>query len=316
LVSIVIPAYNAEAYIEDALNSALRQTYPSIEVIVVDDGSTDRTAERTAAYHPRVHLCRRANSGGYPGAARNTGIERSSGEYICFLDADDVMLPDRVAIQVEFLATHPEVGVVFCDYRNFRGEEVLGRTHFEACARVKERLGSEPSLVLSSAEATGLLARENFGSGSMMIRREVLGLVPAFSSELQVGEDFHYYYRVARSYAVGLVNHVGFLRRLHDRNITGDPIRVLRNLIASRRDLKNAEVSRANRKALEEFLFACEIDLACAHADRLELKSAFGHNLRALYAALPASPGRFWVALWTIARTGAIAVRLWRSASS
>src|SRR6266852_8386571 len=240
LVSVIIPAYNAESYIDDALRSVLGQIYPDVEIIVVDDGSTDCTVERVASYHPRVRCYERSNSGGYPGAPRNTGIERCSGEYICFLDADDIMLPDRVEKQVEFLTDHPETGVVFTDYRNFSANGVADQTHFQSCPCLREKLGTRPSLVLASADATSLLAQENFGiPSSMMIRREVLSLVPSFSTEMQVGEDFHYYYRVARHFGVGVVNHVGSLRRLHDTNMTGNPLRMLHNCILSRTNLRD-----------------------------------------------------------------------------
>ena len=139
-VSVIVPAYNAESYIDEALRSVLRQTYPHLEVIVVDDGSTDATLQRIAAYQPRVQCIRRSNSGGYPGAVRNTGMEHSRGEYICFLDADDVMAADKVEKQAEFLTDHPDVGLVFTDYRNFSANGPAQLSHFRTCLRLQARL--------------------------------------------------------------------------------------------------------------------------------------------------------------------------------
>ena len=108
LASIVIAAYNEEAFIDEALRSALAQTYQPIEVIVVDDGSTDRTAQIAAA-HP-VRLLRRPHRG--PGAARNAGLELTRGEYWTIFDADDLMPPDRLHHQIAHLTTHPHHDIV------------------------------------------------------------------------------------------------------------------------------------------------------------------------------------------------------------
>jgi glycosyltransferase involved in cell wall biosynthesis len=109
LVSVVMPAFDEEAFIAEALESVLAQTYAPVEVIVVDDGSTDRTAEIADGYGARV--VRQDRSG--PAAARNAGLAVACGEYWAILDADDVMPADRIERQVEQLERHPEVGMVF-----------------------------------------------------------------------------------------------------------------------------------------------------------------------------------------------------------
>lgn len=315
LVSVVIPAYNAERYIDEAIGGVLAQSYSPIEIIVVDDGSTDATRERLAAYGHRVTYCHQPNSGGYPGSPRNTGIERSGGEYICFLDADDIMLPDRVAKQAGFLTDHPEAGLVFSDYRNFSTAGLSDRSHFQTCLQLQEMLGGRTALHLTSEEATALLLQENFGgAGAMMIRSGVLHAVPGFSTEMQVGEDFHYYYRIARVFGVGIVNDVGLLRRLHDTNITGDLLSMLHSCILSRASLRATEASAINRRLLDEFLFRYEIDLARAYASRRQLKNAIFHNVRALSGAVPGSLDHLRIGLRTLVRTGAIAVHLKRPA--
>lgn len=311
LVSVIIPAYNAESYIDDALRSVLGQTFSNLEIVVVDDGSTDGTADRVAAYGPRVLYYRRTNSGGYPGVARNTGIERCSGEYICFLDADDIMLPDRVKIQAKFLSEHPAAGLVFADYQNFSPDGLTDRSHFRTCPRLQEKLGNKQSLVMTSSEATTHLLQENFGgAGTMMIRREVLDVVPSFSAEMQVGEDFHFYYQMARHFGLGITNQVGTLRRLHHGSVTSNPLRLLHGYILSRSRLRDMESNATDRRLLNRFLVQCEIDLARAYSNRRELRKAIVHNLRALAGAFPASLDHLGIGLWTLVRTGAIAVHL------
>jgi glycosyltransferase involved in cell wall biosynthesis len=106
-VSAVIPAYNAELTISDAIQSVLAQTYEIAEIIVVDDGSTDRTAEAAAGF-PRTRVIRRLNGG--PGAARNTGIHAASGEWVAFLDSDDIWISRKTEIQLG--CVRPDAGVI------------------------------------------------------------------------------------------------------------------------------------------------------------------------------------------------------------
>ena len=122
LVTIIIPAYNAKSYIRRSLGSALEQTYEKIEIIVVDDGSTDETAEIVKSYgDPRIKYIYQENRG--QGAARNNGIKRSSGDYITFLDADDHYLPEKVERQVEFLQGHGEYHAVYCNALHYYSDD-------------------------------------------------------------------------------------------------------------------------------------------------------------------------------------------------
>ena len=109
-VSIIIPAFNAEGRIREALDSVFEQTFTDFEVIVVDDGSQDGTVGDLQAFASRITLIRTDNRG--PGAARNTGVAASRGRYIAFLDADDTWLPDKLQFQMEYLARYPQTGLL------------------------------------------------------------------------------------------------------------------------------------------------------------------------------------------------------------
>jgi len=113
LVSVIVPAYQAERHILGAVLSALRQSHRALEVWVVDDGSTDGTAERLAAIaDPRLHVLRQANAG--TGAARNAALERATGSYIAFLDSDDRWFPEKIATELAILRSAPEpVGIAY-----------------------------------------------------------------------------------------------------------------------------------------------------------------------------------------------------------
>lgn len=111
-VSVIIPAYNSITYLPATLDSVLRQTFADFEVFIVDDGSSDNTAAWGSQIQDRrVQLMTQANQGTC--AARNTGIALAQGEYIAFLDADDLWHPTKLAKQVRYLDEHPEVGLVY-----------------------------------------------------------------------------------------------------------------------------------------------------------------------------------------------------------
>ena len=113
-VSVIMPAYNYAQFIGAAIESVLGQSWQDWELIIVDDGSTDATPAVIAGFHdPRIRALRRQNGG--EAAARNSGLDLARGEYISFLDADDLYLPNALADRVAFLETHPEYGVVVCD---------------------------------------------------------------------------------------------------------------------------------------------------------------------------------------------------------
>ena len=109
-VSVVIPTYNCEQFLDRTIDSALRQTYQDFEIIVVDDGSTDGTQSLVAGYGKAVRYVYQPNQGA--SAARNTALSQASGEFIAYLDADDLWLPEKLARQVEFLDAHPACGFV------------------------------------------------------------------------------------------------------------------------------------------------------------------------------------------------------------
>lgn len=118
---MIIPAFNAEAFLAEALDSALSQTLPPFEVIVVDDGSRDQTAEVARRYGDRIHFLQQPNSG--VAAARNAAMERASGDWLAFLDADDIWERNKLERLSPLLAERPAPTVVFSDYRSFGTEE-------------------------------------------------------------------------------------------------------------------------------------------------------------------------------------------------
>jgi glycosyltransferase involved in cell wall biosynthesis len=122
LVSCVVPVFNGERHLAEALDSILAQTHRPIEVVVVDDGSTDGSTSVAERYGEPVRVVRQANAG--PTAARDAGVRVASGELLAFLDADDLWLPEKLAVQLEHLAAHPSLDATFCQIENFFDDEV------------------------------------------------------------------------------------------------------------------------------------------------------------------------------------------------
>lgn len=120
LVSVVMPVYNAEVFVEDAIRSVLRQSYGNFELIIIDDRSTDRTYEILKGFQavdPRIRLTRLPSNRGII-SALNQGLKAAQGKYIARMDADDISLPQRFSKQVAYLEAHPEIGILGCGVQN------------------------------------------------------------------------------------------------------------------------------------------------------------------------------------------------------
>lgn len=120
VVSVIIPTYNRAHYLQETLESVLAQTYPALEIIVVDDGSTDETPHLLEHYQGRITTIRQPNRGGT--AARNTGIQAASGAYLTFLDHDDLIFPNKIDQQIRYLQAHPDLEVVHCRWYYIDGQ--------------------------------------------------------------------------------------------------------------------------------------------------------------------------------------------------
>src|SRR5689334_5063646 len=179
-VSVVIPVYDGERFLAEAIESTLTQDHDDLEVIVVDDGSADRSAEIAESYE-RVRCIRQQNAG--PAAARNTAIVQSTGELITFLDADDAMMPGRLTRQVEYLRDHPETGAV------------AGRQEI-----VLEPGATEPWWALEpSPWVKHVPIAEMMYTLSVMARRPVFDEVGLFDPEFRLAEDLDWLFRLTES---------------------------------------------------------------------------------------------------------------------
>jgi glycosyltransferase involved in cell wall biosynthesis len=205
-VSIVIPCYNQARFVAATVASALAQREPPLEVIVVDDGSTDDVAGALAAYAGRITLLRQANRG--LAGARNSGLRAASGAYLLFLDSDDQLEPEALGRLRALLDAQPECGLAYCAWRQIdaSGTEVLGEVHPGAHVDPLRSL---------------LLRRFFFFASGALIRRTCLEQVGAFDEELPWGEDADMWLRIAHAgYGFAYLDAVLLRYRVHAGSMT------------------------------------------------------------------------------------------------
>lgn len=197
LVSFIIPTYNAASYLIRAVDSALSQTYPNIEVIIVDDGSTDDTTQIVARrYGARVRYLRQANAG--PSAARNRGIAEAQGEFVHFLDADEFLLPTKVEKSYALFCEKPEIGVVY-------GHGIPLRSDDES--EIPMDYPPLPSGWVMCHWLTGMMSGGTYGvTSSFMVRRDAVLDVGGFPEDQRVAEDWDVWIRLAARYPFAVLD--------------------------------------------------------------------------------------------------------------
>ncbi|HEV8435798.1 MAG TPA: glycosyltransferase [Thermoanaerobaculia bacterium] len=209
-VSVIIPSYNYARYLGEAIDSALGQTLPPLEVIVVDDGSTDDTPHVLATYGDRIHVLRQKNAG--VAVARNSGIAAARGEYIAFLDADDVWLPRKLELQMPLFTD--SVGLVHCGLE-FGTAIQLPRIDGDVANAL---LLLEPDVI--------------HGPGStVVVPKRVAEEAGGFDASLPASEDWDFIYRVATRHRVAHVPEPLVRYRKHGSGRHDDIVRMERGML-------------------------------------------------------------------------------------
>jgi len=206
-VSVVITAYNSEAFVAEAISSVLEQTHPVDEIVVVDDGSTDHTRDIVESFSQRgVRYTYQENRG--PGAARNCGIRETSGELLAFLDADDVWLKDKVESQCDFLAAHPEVALVsgFAWWWNVKED--------------RRFISGEVPKSMTSLRRDILVYNKIGNPSRVMLRRSVLADVGVFNEDIRWGQDWDLWIRIVTHYNATILPKPVIVYRWHEKNLS------------------------------------------------------------------------------------------------
>jgi glycosyltransferase involved in cell wall biosynthesis len=270
-VSVIIPAYNCARWLGQAIDSVLGQTLRDLELLVIDDGSTDATGEVARAYGDRLRYARQENRG--PAAARNHGMRLARGELIAFLDADDLWLPAKLERQAALLDRDPRVGVVYCD-----------GLFIDPDGRPIENYVRQTPLHRGRV-AIELFCDHFLMTPAVVFRRVLLETAGAFDESLRVGEDYDFFLRLAAAAVTDVVEEKLWARRvvpdsLSRRDYVLDArtdLATLRRFIRRHPEIRAAHRERVRRR-LADYHFA--FGYRCLEEGRNGL--ALGQFLRAL----------------------------------
>lgn len=194
MVSVIMPAYNAEKYIAESIRSVLNQTYRDYEIIVVDDGSTDNTRRLVEEKFPQVRYFLTKNQGA--ARARNHGIRMARGDLVAFLDSDDLWLPEKLARQVELFEADKETMMVFTEELVFGSDD-----HKESGLCKRERL-------MKGDIVKNIFLNSDITTSTVMVRSEVFREIGCFDENVFVAEDDNLWMRIAHRYKVALLDEV------------------------------------------------------------------------------------------------------------
>jgi len=298
-ISVVIPAYNAERYLEQTLESVFAQTCLPLEVIVVDDGSTDGTAEIAARYP--VRLIHQQNGGIC--SARNAGVRASAGTWVAFLDSDDIWFPDKLEEQTKFLQMYPEVGLVVSDLAMFGFWTTASIHNAEADSRkyLREPQTSVYS-ILRSVPGQALTWRFVFLPSTWLFRKDVLEDIGMFTDGLVGGEDWQTFYRTLNKFPIGVIERplVNYRVRIDSQSRTPLPtargkVQALTGMVAHPEQYPEgmAEVARRllpgaiAERGYAEYHAGMSRQSRASFAQSLQLSFQWGVLIRWLLAWLP-----------------------------
>jgi glycosyltransferase involved in cell wall biosynthesis len=200
-VSVIVPVYNGEKYIREAIDSVLNQSYKDFEVIVVDDGSKDNSLTIIKRYGGKIRWKSQENNG--QASATNEGVKMAEGEYIAYLDADDVCMPERLEVQVKYLDNHLNVGLVYS-----------GCYHINSVGEVRRIVKARPYDNL-------LLLQKNYiARSTVMHRRKCLDEVGLFDESISGYDDWDMWIRISEKFAVDYVERPLVKYRVHGEQIS------------------------------------------------------------------------------------------------
>jgi glycosyltransferase involved in cell wall biosynthesis len=197
LISIIIPVHNGDRYLAEAINSVLAQNYSNLELIIIDDGSTDQSSAIAQGYGAVVHYEYQQQQGA--GAARNRGVELATGEFLAFLDADDLWVVNKLTSQISAFEDEPTLEAIFGQVQQFHSPDLLPEDKAKIYCPTQMMPGYSPSVIL--------------------IRRKAFLKVGLFETHLQVGEFVSWYARATEAgLRTKLLPELMALRRLHRTN--------------------------------------------------------------------------------------------------
>jgi glycosyltransferase involved in cell wall biosynthesis len=266
LVSIIIPCFNTAQYLPQAIESVLNQTYSNLEIIVIDDGSTDNTKNVIKPFLNDIMYIYKDNGG--PASARNLGITSSRGEFIAFLDADDYWLPEKLTNQVSFLMKNPQFDMVHSNLLISRKDREL----YSPILKNKVPSGkvfSELFLDNHIYNLTVIIRRICFlKTGGLDENKKLIGI-----------EDYDFWLRIALLFKIGFINKIVAVYNIHDNNLSNEINIILSQQYLIQKFSKNNKVIQEYPGIIKEKKERLSFRLACWLIEKKEYKSAFKYFL-------------------------------------
>lgn len=220
LVSIVIPTFNHARYLGYAISSAINQDYPNLEIIVVDDGSYDGTAELIKPYRHKIKYIYKSNRG--TPHTLNVGLALAKGKYICWLSADDYFLEGKVSRQVRLMESNPEMGF---SYTGFRVIDANGKKKYDV-----------PPIYYpdSRTMVTKLMEGCFINGSSVMMSSSALKKIGNFDENLHQAHDYDMWFRFLRHYSCGFLDECLLAYRWHGENMSQNPDETCTRIVKER----------------------------------------------------------------------------------
>ncbi|MFT6734680.1 MAG: glycosyltransferase involved in cell wall biosynthesis [Ulvibacter sp.] len=236
-ISVVIPAYNAGKYIEECINSVLEQKCSNLEVIVVDDCSTDNTRKIVSQFDADIvkYICLDKNFGG-PSKPRNVGVKAAKGQYIVMLDADDLLIDNSIQQRIDILKADQEIACVFSDGKRFdesngdhSGTFLSQHSYF---IDLFEQYNQNTWVKFSSKDAYRTLAKGDYILPSgLIVRKSVYDNIGLYDECVTNSQDLDMSLRIAKTYPIAYLDITGFKQRVHASSISAQGYKLLENKI-------------------------------------------------------------------------------------
>lgn len=207
MISVIIPTFNYAEFISDAIDSVLAQTFKDFEIIVVDDGSTDNTKDILNKYSDNIKYYYQDNKG--PASARNLGIKNASGSYICFLDSDDIFMPNKLKLQIDTFhsISKQNTALLYSNFTSVNKRLDISIQHYK-CPKFQ-----------SHKIAFDYLIKNNFiNTSTVMIKRDFLCDVDLFDEKLKYLEDYDLWLKLGSKYEFFHIRNFLVKTRSHNKN--------------------------------------------------------------------------------------------------
>jgi len=202
-ISVIIPTYNQSECLKEAIESVLNQTYKNIEIIVIDDGSTDNTLGVVGSFDNKIVCIQQKNKGA--SSARNIGIKKANGEYLAFLDSDDMWIKNKLEKQIDFIKKNPEIGLLGTGcYQMINIGKVIHKKIFPNKNEILQK---------------DLIKYNPFIQSSVMVKKDVFNDIDLYDEKFKESEDYDLWLRIAQKYKVANLEQALVTKRYYEKGL-------------------------------------------------------------------------------------------------